>query len=240
MSARADAARRMGDLRNVVTLPTTAARATLPMAVRRVTGRFEVDDWGRDAELVRVLGGVAELRWAVNLGGAQHLPVRAGALVVTNSRRFALTPLLVAWCLGEQLDRPVRFVGHPDIAPTGALLRRMGALLDNPKETAGALRAGEIVVVGTTPTRHQRASGTVPIDHIGAALATNTSVFAAAAVSSPLSRSARVEVSTAIRTRTRRRGPLAEVELAEHVQHRLQSRLDEMGGAQVLDWLGEA
>lgn len=227
------------DLRNVVSLP-NAARATGTMAVRRVTGRFEVDDWGRDSELVRLAGGLAEMRWSVNLGGAQHLPARAGALVVTNSRRFALTPLLVAWSLGDHLDRPVRFVGHPDIAPVGALLRRMGALLDHPKETAGALRAGEIVVVGTAPTRHQRASGAVPISHIGAALSTGTNVYAAATVSSPLSRSARIEVSTAIRQRTKRRGPLAEVELAEHVQHRLQARLDEMGGAQVLDWLGEA
>jgi hypothetical protein len=229
-----------GELRNVVRLPRPARTPVPESAVRRVTGRYEVDDWGRDPGMVGLLGGLADLRWAVSLGGASHLPARAGALVITNSRRFALTPLMVAWSLGEATGRPVRFVGHPDIAPTGAVLRRVGALLDDPRETRGALRDGEIVVVGCQATRHQRQAGRVPVGHIGSALATGTSVFAAGAVSSPFSRHARIEVSHAVRPTTKRRGPLAEVELAEQVCHRLQHVLDQMGGAQVLDWFGEA
>lgn len=230
-------AHRAADLANVVSLP---ARRAAPIVRRRFTGRYEVDDWGRDAELVRVASKVAWLRWSVNVGGAEHLRHRRGTLVVTNSRRFALTPILVAYALGEELDHPVRFVGHPDAVPTGPWLRRVGALLDHPKEIAGALRAGEIVVAGTDATNHQRRAGRVPLRYMGAVNATGAMLHAAAAVSSPISRNARVEVSTVIRNTTGRRGPLAEVEMAEHVQHRLQHLLDGIGGAEVLDWVGEA
>lgn len=233
----ASPAHRAADLANVVSLP---ARRAAPIVRRRITGRYEVDDWGRDPELVRVAGKVAAVRWAVNVGGAERLRHRRGTLVVTNARRFALTPLLVAYALGEALDQPVRFVGHPDAVPTGPWLRRVGALLDHPKETAGALRAGEIVVVGTSATNHQRRAGDVPLRHIGAANATDSIIHAAAAVSSPFSRHARVEVGTIIRNTTGRRGPLGEVEMADHVRNRLQHLLDGIGGAEVLDWVGEA
>ena len=44
--------------------------------------------------------------------------------------------------LSEAVDRPVRFVGRPDVAPIGPLLRRIGGLLDHPDEVAGALCRG--------------------------------------------------------------------------------------------------
>jgi hypothetical protein len=229
-------AQRAADLANVVSLP---ARRAVPVVRRRVTGRYEVDDWGRDPELVRLAGRLAWMRWSINVGGAEHLRHRRGTLVVTNARRFALTPVMVAFALGRELERPVRFVGHSDAIPTGPWLRRVGALLDHPKETAGALRAGEVVVVGTSPSSHQRHAGEVPLHHIEAASAAGAIVHAAAAISSPISRHARVEVGTAIRNSTRRRGPLAEVEMADHVHDRLQHLLDGIGGAEVLDWIGE-
>ncbi len=227
---------------NVVALP-LADKDTLPLALHRITGRFEVDDWGRDPEFVRLVGGLATLRWSPIVGGVHHLPTRAGALLVVNSRRYALTPLLAAWALSQATERPVRFVGHPDAVPTGPVLRRLGALLDHPLEVQTALRDGELVVVGTAPTRSSRVAGAVPIAHVGAALKAHVGVYPVAVLSAPLFRRARIEVGTLVRERHQRRGPLAEVELAEHVQHRLQQRLDEIGGLQgietVLDWRGE-
>ena len=62
-------------------------------------------------------------------------------------------------------------------------------------------------------------------------------------MSSLLGRSARAEVGPAVRPRRKRRGPLAEVELAEAVQRHLQKMLDEFGGVQTgvapIDWLAE-
>ncbi|QQS23497.1 MAG: hypothetical protein IPM43_08425 [Actinomycetota bacterium] len=219
---------------NVVAL-SVAEPELLPLAMHRITARFEVDDWGRDPELVRILGGVAGLRWHPTVGGVRHLPAHAGALLVTNARRYALTPLLVAWSVGLATKRPVRFVGRPDVAPAGPLLRRLGGLLDQPLEVQAALRDGELVVVGTEPSRSSRQAGIVPVEHVGAALKAGVGIYPVAALSSPFMRRSRVEVGTLVRERLKRRGPLAEVELAEHAQHRLQQRLDEIGGLQGIE-----
>jgi hypothetical protein len=58
-----------------------------------------------------------------------------------------------------------------------------------------------------------------------------------------MSRNARADVGAAVRARRKRRGPLAEVELAEATQRQLQKMLDEFGGVQTgvtpVDWLAE-
>ena len=68
-------------------------------------------------------------------------------------------------------------------------------------------------------------------------------VFPVATMSSAIGRTARAEVGPQVRPRKRRKGPLAEVELAEQVQHHVQRMLDGFGGMQTgvapLDWLAE-
>ena len=91
---------------------------------------------------------LGRLRWNTVVGGARPAAGRAGALIVVNARRFALAPIFTALALTAATGRPVRFVGRPDVAPVGALARRLGGLLDRPDEVAGALRAGELVVMG--------------------------------------------------------------------------------------------
>jgi hypothetical protein len=64
-----------------------------------------------------------------------------------------------------------------------------------------------------------------------------------ALLTSMVTRSARVEIGSPVSHRRVRRGPLGEVELAEHVRRSLQSLLDSMGGVQTgvaaVDWIAE-
>jgi len=199
-----------------------------------------VDDWGRDAGLVRNIIGLAQIRWDVTVGGDQHLPRRKGALIVVNARRFALAPIFAALAISEVVDRPVRFVGRSDSAPLGPLARRIGGLLDHPDELFGALRAGELVVMGAQPTAGLRDVGRVRHDLVGAATAAGVQSYPAATISTPLGRSARVEIAPATRPTRRRRGPLAELELADHLRGRITTLLQEMGEIPTgtpLDWL---
>jgi hypothetical protein len=199
-----------------------------------------VDDWGRDPALVHKLIALSQFRWNVSVGGDQHLPRRKGALVVVNARRFALAPIFSAFAISEAVGRPVRFVGRSDSAPVGAFSRRIGGLLDHPDEVAGALSAGELVVMGAEHDTRLREVGLVDHGLVGAALAAGTSVFPAATSSSPLSRSARVEIGTATRSIRKRRGPLAELELADRVRVDIGLLLEEMGEIRTgtpLDWL---
>jgi hypothetical protein len=231
----------------VITLPVertlTAARRTAASAVDRQVAAvrsWHVDDWGRDPALIANIERLAALRWSTVIGGADHLPARAGALVVVNTRRWSLAPIQAALAITRETGRIARFVGRPDTAPIGALARRMGGLLARPDEVAGALRAGELLVMSASPTIHPRRVGRVDHALVGAAVATRTAVFPAATASSPVSRSARVEIGPTIRPGRRRRGPLIELELADQVQQRIQRLLDQFGGPQTgtpLDWL---
>ncbi len=231
----------------VITLPveraTTAARQTAASAAARqvgAVGAWSVDDWGRDPRLVDATIRLGRLRWNTLIAGTERLPARAGALIVVNARRFALSPIFTALALTAATGRAVRFVGRPDVAPIGAFVRRLGGLLERPDEVAGALRAGELVVMGANPELHPRRVGRVDHRLIGAAVATHTAVFPAATASSPWGRSARVEIGAVARPTRRRRGPLIELELADVVEHRIQRLLDQLGGAQTgtpLDWL---
>jgi 1-acyl-sn-glycerol-3-phosphate acyltransferase len=189
-----------------------------------------VDDWGRDPQLIRALGPLAGLRWDVTVGGEEHIPAHGGALLVANARRLSLSSLYSSWALSKATGRPVRFVGRPDVAPVGALMRRFGALLTDPDEIGSALVNGELVMVSTTSTSHPRHAGTVPHELIAAAVLSNSPVIPVATMSSPMGRAARVEVDMPAKPPRKRRGPLAEVELAELVQRRLQKLLEEMGG----------
>lgn len=206
-------------------------------------GRRSVDDWGRDQHLINRLSPLVGARWSVSVGGALHLPARVGALLVTNERHMSYSPLYVAWALGRATQRPVRFVGRPDIAPFGAWMRRVGGLLDDPAELRGALHHGELVVMATAASAHPRHAGAVDHELIGAAVAEGVGVHPVASMSTLFGRAARAEVGAAVRLRQKRRGPLAEIDLAEAVQRRLQTMLDELGGIHTgvtaLDWIGE-
>ncbi len=218
------------------------AASDLNASVTRVTDEQAgtVDDWGRDPGLVRNVVNLAHLRWNVTVGGDQHLPRRKGALIVVNARVLALAPLFSAFALSEVVDRPVRFVGRPDTAPIGAFMRRIGALLDQPDEVAGALAAGELVIMGASHNERTRRVGRVDHALVGAALAAGVLVYPAATVSSPIGRNARLEIGTASRSPRKRKGPLAELELADAVAHDIELLLSEMGEIRTgtpLDWL---
>lgn len=197
-----------------------------------------VDDWGRDPALVGAVMSLARIRWSVSVGGERHLPRRKGALIVVNTRQFALAPIFASFALSASLDRPVRFVGRPDTAPVGAFSRRIGGLLDHPDEVAGALRGGELVVMGAEADAHF--VGLVDHSLVGAALSVGVRVFPAATSSSPFTRGARVEIGTASTAPRRRRGPLAELELADRVRADIGLLLDEFGDtrpAVAADWI---
>lgn len=199
-----------------------------------------VDDWGRDPGLVRSMMRLARIRWDVAVGGDEHLPRRKGALIVVNTRQFALAPIFAAFSISESVDRPVRFVGRPDTAPIGAWSRRIGGLLDHPDEVAGALAGGQLVVMGAAHREGVRQVGVVDHALVGGALGVGVSVYPAATSSSPFGRGARVEIGPASKPPGKRRGPLAELELADQVREDIGLLLEEFGEVRTgtpLDWI---
>ena len=235
----------MDRLADVITLPARRAANTLAGGARSTYDNVfewthqEVDDWGRDPHFVGRVWALSRLRWNVAVNGHRRLPKRDGALIVVSARRFALAPVFAALSIGGAVGRPVRFVGRPDIAPIGPVMQRLGGLLARADEIAGALRAGQLVVMGAEPTTHPRHIGHVDHRLVGAAVAAGTKVFPAATASVPFLRSARVEIGPEVRPDRRRRGPLIELELADALETAIQQLLDELGGPVTgtpLDW----
>jgi hypothetical protein len=71
-------------------------------------------------------------------------------------------------------------------------------------------------------------------------VAAKVRVLPAATISSPLQRAARVEIGREVKPSRSRRGPLAELELADLVEQRIDDLLAEAGGdltGTPLDWL---
>ena len=202
-----------------------------------------VDDWGRDPQFIAALRPLVRLRWQVSVGGQVHLSPTGAALLVANARRLSLGAVYSSLALAESIGRPVRFVGRPDIAPLGPLMRRLGGLLRNADEVACALRNGEIVLISAASTSHPRHAGWVDPDLIASAVLTNSPVYPVATISMRFGRATRVEIGPMVPRRHRRRGPLAEVELAADVQRRVQKLLEEFGGSNTgvgaIDWLRE-
>lgn len=231
---------------DVITLPARAVGSQTAALASGAAGQVgvwtanEVDDWGRDNGFVDRLWTLAQLRWDICVGGAEHVPKRSGALIVVNARRFALAPIFAALAIGAAVDRPVRFVGRPDVAPVGPFMQRFGALLALEGELEGALRAGELVVLGAGHELGNHRTGHVDHHLVGAAVAAKVRVLPAATISAPTRRGARVEIGTPVRSTRKRRGPLEELELADQLQVRINALLDELGGASTgtpLDWL---
>jgi 1-acyl-sn-glycerol-3-phosphate acyltransferase len=219
-----------------------AARSTAADAVGSpgwLTG-WDIDDWGRDDTLAGFAARLGNVRWDATVGGADALPKRGPALIVINSRRFALAPWFVSLALSQRTGRPVRFVGRPDVAPFGALARRLGGLLARPDEVRGALRHGQVLVVGASGALRDRHVGSIDHRLIGPAVEEGVSVIPGAVTMSFSTRNARIEIGRPIKPSRRRRGPLAEFELTAQVADRIDEMLSEFGDARTgtpLDWL---
>jgi hypothetical protein len=234
----------MGDVielpRRLPASPVGAVQSLSRAATGRWLATWDIDDWGRDDTLARAAARITEVRWSTVTGGLELLPDDGPAVVVVNTRRFRLTPWWVALTLSAAIGRPARFVGRPDAEPFGALARRLGGLLARPDEVAGALRHGQLLVIGLSGTLDPRRVGSSDPQLLAPAIELRAPVFPAAVAMSDSSRSARLEVAEAIAPPRRRRGPLAEIELARRIEARIGELLEMFGGAHTgtpLDWL---
>jgi hypothetical protein len=209
--------------------------------VRAVWPADTVDSWGRDPQLQQITLGLARLRWQLTIGGDHHVRRDRPALLVANCRSWSMIGPVAALALADVLDRPVRFLGRPDIAPVGPMMRRLGGILADESELAGALNDGDAVLMTTAPTAHPRHAGVVRTDFVGIAAQMSVPVHGVATLYTRLGRSVRLEVGSAVRPRRVRRGPLGDVELADATQRSVQTMLDSMGGMgtglTAVDWI---
>jgi len=123
---------------------------------RRITGAYEVDDFGFDVELTErflltALRPLAENWFRIDVRGAGNIPSVGGALVVSNhSGTVPIDGLMTALVVHDHANRFLRMLGADLIFRLpfiGELARKGGATLASTEDTEEMLSAGELVGV---------------------------------------------------------------------------------------------
>jgi 1-acyl-sn-glycerol-3-phosphate acyltransferase len=123
---------------------------------RRVTGDYEVDELGYDAEVferlvLSVVRPIAHRWFRVEVRGIENVPTEGGALVVSNhSGTLPLDGVVTAMVVHDQVGRPLRSLGADLVFAmpfVGELARKGGATLACNEDAERMLSQGELVGV---------------------------------------------------------------------------------------------
>jgi hypothetical protein len=147
-----------------------AIESPVSFARRRIGGRFSVDAFGGDAQLMDLAGRLLSVGVRVEVEHGERLPRVGGALVVANRGLGIVEPAALAVGVRKAVDRRLRVAGAPDVPVLGDLLRKVGALGYRPDDVAALLRAGHLAAAPLAPTWLQTGAGTPPRELLAAIL----------------------------------------------------------------------
>jgi hypothetical protein len=137
---------------------------------RRVGGRYPVDAFGGDAQLMDLAGRLLALGVRVHVEHGERLPRIGGALVVANRGLGIIEPAALAVGVRQAVGRRLRVIGAPDVPVAGDLLRKIGALGYRPDDVAALLRAGHLAAAPLAPSWLQAGAGAPPRELLAAIL----------------------------------------------------------------------
>jgi hypothetical protein len=137
---------------------------------RRVGGRYSVDAFGGDGQLMDLAGRLLEMGVRVDVEHGERLPRIGGALVVANRGLGIIEPVAVAIAVRQVVGRRLRVIGAPDLPVIGDLLRKVGALGYRPDDVASLVRAGHLAAAPLGPTWLQTGAGAPPRELLAAIL----------------------------------------------------------------------
>jgi 1-acyl-sn-glycerol-3-phosphate acyltransferase len=201
--------------------------AAVDLLRRRVRGEHEVDEWGADAELLDLLQPLVTPFMRVTVECAYRLPLDGPAVLVANRRIGLLEPFVLLRAVRQATGRRSRFLGIPDVAPVGPLLRRFGGAINRPDELAALLRADHLVTLPLGPAfRKPLRAGWLHPESLAPALEMGVPVVPVAVVGGEITGRWDVLVGDPV-PRPTSRGPLALAELADEARSGVQALLDE-------------
>jgi hypothetical protein len=137
---------------------------------RRIGGRYSVDAFGGDAQLMDLAGRLLGVGVRVEVEHGERLPRIGGALVVVNRGLGIIEPAALAMAVRQTVGRRLRVIGAPDLPFVGDLLRKVGALGYRPDDVASVLRAGHLAAAPLAPTWLQAGAGAPPRELLAAIL----------------------------------------------------------------------
>jgi hypothetical protein len=145
-----------------------ALESPVAFARRRAAGRFGVDAFGGDAQLMDLAGRLLGVAVRVEVEHGERLPRVGGALVVANRGLGVVEPAALAVAVRKATGRRLRVIGAPDFPFFGDLLRKVGALGYRPDDVAALLRAGHLAAAPLAPSWLQTGAGAPPRELLAA------------------------------------------------------------------------
>ncbi len=113
---------------------------------QRFRGQYAVDRFGADPVLVDITSNIAGLFVHVQVHGAENLPERGPAVIVTN-HNHVIAPTVLSLGVRSAVNRRLRVVGVPNIPIVSGFAEAVAALRPNHHDIGAALRAGYLVAM---------------------------------------------------------------------------------------------
>jgi hypothetical protein len=142
----------------------------LAFARRRLDGRFPIDAFGADAQLMDLAGRALALGVRVEVEHAERIPRLGGALLVANRGLGIFEPAALAIAVRQSVGRRLRVIGAPDLPVLGDILRKIGAVGYRADDVAVLLRAGHLAAAPLAPTWLRSGAGAPPRELLAAIL----------------------------------------------------------------------
>ncbi|MGQ0804441.1 MAG: hypothetical protein ACT4PI_11345 [Actinomycetota bacterium] len=139
-----------------------APESLLAITRRRLSGRYPIDPFGADPQLMDLLAAPVRGAVRVRVEHGERLPEVGGALLVANRGLGLLEPAALAIAVREVTGRRVRIIGAPDLPVLGPVVRKLGALGGRPDDVAALLRAGHLAAAPLAPTWLRPGAGEPP------------------------------------------------------------------------------
>jgi 1-acyl-sn-glycerol-3-phosphate acyltransferase len=135
---------------------------------RRFGGRYPTDPWGLDPQVCDLFYPAIAPLVRIEMQGDEHIP-RTGAAVLVSNRGFGVAePAVLTAAVRSTVQRRLRMAGLPSLPLVSGFARRLGAIVAEPRDVAGVVRAGHLVGVTLAPTWLRTGAGTPPLPLVGA------------------------------------------------------------------------
>jgi len=132
------------------------------MLRRRFEGRYPIDAFGFDPQIVDVVSPLFTAAIRVEVEGGEHVPSSGPAVLVANRGFGIIEPAVLGIAVRRVAGRRLRIVGAPAVPALGGLARRLGAISASAPDMRACLRAGNLVAVPLAPTWLRRGAGIPP------------------------------------------------------------------------------
>jgi 1-acyl-sn-glycerol-3-phosphate acyltransferase len=132
------------------------------MLRRRFDGRYPIDPFGFDPQVVDLVTPFFSALIRVEVEGGENVPTNGPAVLVANRGFGILEPAVLGIAVRRVASRRLRIVGASPVPALGGLVRRLGAISASAPDMRACLRAGNLVAVPLAPTWLRRGAGIPP------------------------------------------------------------------------------